>query len=91
MLEVVDHAFPVQKVHRDCEKVPIQRLCQRQILLPRRDLRNCDDFLKAYDLNCRDNDENVDMSCEHCCEEASYHEQCPYCARNEGRLLLLVL
>ena len=59
--------------------------------MPRRDLRDRDDFLKAYYLDGRDNDEDVDMACKHCREEASYHEKRPYCASNEGRLLLFVL
>jgi hypothetical protein len=91
MLEVVNNALSVQKVHGNCEKVPIQRFGQWKVLLLSRHLRNGDDFFEGNDLNSGDHYQHVDVSCKHATKKPSNHSQCPYRARDEGRLLFLVL
>lgn len=90
MLEIVDDAFSVEKIHGRREKVPVQRLGEAEILLLTGNIGDGNDFLERDDLNRSHNDNNVDVSGEHGDEKERDHDESPYCPRNEGLFLLLV-
>ena len=54
-------------------------------------MADCDHLLEADDLYCGDDDDHVDVPCEHRAEEYRYHDEGPYRTRDESLLLLLVL
>jgi hypothetical protein len=90
VLEVIDDAFAVQKVHGGAEKVPVQRLGEAQATGPARHVRNGNDLLEGYDLDGGDYDDDVDVTGAEDPEEAQDHDEGPYGARNEVCLFLFV-
>lgn len=54
VLEVVDHALSVQKIHSSRQEVPIQRFGKPQVLLLIGDTGDSDDFLERDDLDAGD-------------------------------------
>lgn len=90
MLEIVDDAFSVEKVHAGAEKIPVQRSGEGKVFGSAGDICYSYDFLERDDLNSGDYGEDVDMPGEHGCEEAGDHDEGPYRASDEGLLLLLV-
>lgn len=91
MLEVVDDTLSVQEVHRRCQPIPVERLCESQPPGTTGDVRNRDYLLERDNLHRRDNRYDVYMPHEHCTKESAYHDERPYRSRDECRLLLLVL
>lgn len=91
MLEVIDHTFAVQEIHGGSKKIPIQTLCELQLLLARRHICDSDDLFEGYDLHGANQRHDVDMAGRHSPEEGSYHHQCPYCPSYECLFLLFVL
>lgn len=90
VLEVVNHTLTVQEVHRRGKPVPIQALSKAQSARPRRDVRNGNDLLEGDNLNSGDDQDDVDVAHSHGEEERPDHDEGPYCAGDEGLLLLLV-
>jgi len=70
MLEVIDHAFTIDKIHGDGEEIPVERLCKREVLLLSWNLRNSNNFLEGDYENCSDDHEHVYMTSEHGAKEA---------------------
>lgn len=90
MLKVVDHALSIEKIHGCRQEIPIQRLCEPQVLLLIGDIGDSDDLLERYDLDSRDKGNDIDMTREQCNEETSNHNKSPYRPSDEGLLLLLI-
>jgi hypothetical protein len=91
MLEVVYDTFAVEKVHGGAEKVPVERLGEAQAAGLAGHVCDCDDLLKGYDLDRRDDDDYEEMASSEGPEEARNHDEGPYCACYEVGLLLLVV
>ena len=91
MLEVVDHALAVEKVHGRAEEVPVQRFGETEASCARRHVRYCNDLLEADDLDSSDNDDHVDVTSEHATEEDADHHESPDGSGNEALLLLLIV
>lgn len=91
MLEVIDHTLAVQEIHRRRKPIPIQALREAQSARPRRNVRNGNNLLEGDNLDSGDNQDDVDVAHSHGEEECPNHDEGPYCARDEGLLLLLVL
>ena len=91
MLEVVDDALAVQKVHGGAEEVPVQRLGEAQAAGLARHVRNSNDLLEGDDLHGGDDDDDEQVAGAEGPEEAGDHDQRPYGARDEVCLFLLVL
>lgn len=91
VLEVVYDTLAVEEVHGGAEEVPIQRLGEAQAAGLAGHVCDCDDLLKGYDLDRRDDDDYEEMAGAEGPEEASNHDEGPCCARYEVGLLLLVL
>lgn len=91
MLEVIDDAFSVQKIHGRSEEIPIQRLGKAEVLLSTGNVGNRDDLFKRDDLDRRDNGNDVYMAREHGEEKEPDHKKRPYRSSDEGLLLLFVI
>lgn len=91
VLEVVDDALAVQKVHCGAEEVPVERLGEAQAARLAGDVGNGNDLLEGYDLDGRDDDDDEEVAGAEGPEEAGNHDQRPYCARDEVCLFLLIL
>jgi hypothetical protein len=91
VLEVVDDALAVEKVHGGTEEVPVQRLGEAQAARLAGHIGDCDDLLERYDLDSGDDDDDVDVAGAQDPEEAKNHHEGPYGACYEVCLLLLVL
>lgn len=91
MLKIIDNTLAVQEVHGGSKEIPIQALCELQLLLARRHICDSNDLFEGDDLHSTDQRHDVDMACRHGPEEGSYHHQCPYCASYESLFLLFVL
>lgn len=91
VLEVVDDALAIEKVHGGAEEVPVQRLGEAQAARLAGHVGDCNDLLERYDLDGSDDDDDVDVAGAEDPEEAHDHDQGPYRARYEVGLLLLVL
>lgn len=90
MLEVVNDALSVQKVHCRRQKVPIQRFGETQVLLLIRDIGDGDNFLEGDDLDSGNESDDIDVPREQRDEETGDHYEGPYRPGDEGLLLLLV-
>ena len=62
VLEVVDDALAIQKVHGGAEEVPVERLGEAQAAGLAGDICDCDDLLKGYDLDRRDDDDYEEVA-----------------------------
>ena len=91
VLEIVDHAFTVEKVHRRAEKIPVQRFREPQTSCPRRYVGDGDDLFEADDLHGRHDHDHVDVPGEHAAEEDADHYEGPDGAGDEGLFLLVVI
>lgn len=91
MLKVVDDALPVQEVHGGGKPVPVQALGGAELAGSGGDARDGDDLLEGDDLDDGDDEDDVYVAHEEGGEEATDHEQRPYCPRYEVLLLLLVV
>lgn len=91
VLEVVDDALAIQKVHCGAQKVPVERLCEAQTAGLTGDVCDGNDLLEGHNLDCGDDDDDVEMAGAEGPEEAGNHEQGPYCARDEVCLFLFIL
>jgi hypothetical protein len=91
VLEVVDDAFAVEKVHGSAEEVPVERFGEAQTAGLAGHIGNCNYLLEGYDLHRRDNDDDVDVAGAEDPEEAENHDERPYRAGYEVGLFLLVL
>lgn len=91
VLEVIDDALAVQKVHGGAEKVPVERLCEAQAAGLAGHVCDCNDLLEAYDLDCRDDDDDEQVAGAEGPEEDANHDESPCCARDEVCLFLLVV
>ena len=78
MLKVVYYTLPVEKVHSGPKKIPVERSSKSEILRLAGHIGDSDDFLERHDLNTSDDTNDIEMSREHCGEEAGYHYQTPY-------------
>lgn len=90
MLEVVDHTFAIQEVHRSGQEIPIQRFRKPNVLLFTRDIGDGDDLLERDDLDGCYNTNDVDVTGKHGNEKTRYHHERPYCPSNECLLLLFI-
>jgi hypothetical protein len=90
MLEIVDHAFSIQKVHGRGQEIPVERLGKADVLLPAGYICNGNDFLERNDLDCRDDADDVNVARKHGNEEEGNHHKRPYCPSDECLLLLLI-
>lgn len=91
MLEVIDDALAVEKVHCRPQPIPIECLCEAQLASAAGYVGDCNDFLEGYDLYSGDDHDDVDVPSEHGAEEDAYHDKCPYRPRDERLLFLLVI
>lgn len=91
MLEIVDDALPVQEVHDGSQKVPIQRLCEPQLLVSRWYACDSNHLFEGDDLHSRDHRNQVKMPGGHRAEKDPNHRQRPNGPGDESLLLLLVL
>ena len=91
VLEVVYDALAIQIIHRRTEEVPVQRLGEAQAARPAGHIDDGNDLFERDDLQRRHNHYNVDVAGKEGEEEAADHDEGPYCARDEGLLLLFVL
>lgn len=91
VLEVVDDSLAVQEVHGRCQPVPVEALCRSEGTGATGDIGNGNDLLEGDDLDCGDDEDDVDVAHEQRSEEASEHDERPEGARHEVGLLLLVL
>lgn len=62
MLEIVDHALSIEKVHGRGEEIPVQGLGEAEILLLTGDIGDSDNFLEGNDLNGSHNTDDIDMA-----------------------------
>lgn len=90
MLEVVDNALSIQKVHGRCQPIPVERFRKSQPSGSTRDVCDSYNFLERDDLNSCDNGNDVDVTHEHGGEEDTDHHHGPECSGHEGLLLLLI-
>jgi hypothetical protein len=88
MLEVVYDTFSIEEIHGSSQEVPIQGLGEAQTPGPTGHVDDPNDFLERDYLDCRNHNNDVDMSAKDGAEEGCYHEDCPYCSGDEGLLLL---
>jgi hypothetical protein len=91
VLEIVDDALAIEKVHGGAEEIPVQRLGEAQTAGLAGHICNCNDLLERYNLHCGNNDDEVDVAGTQDPEETEDHDETPYGARYEVGLLLLVL
>jgi hypothetical protein len=91
VLEVVYHTLPIKKVHCRGQKVPVEAVCEFQPPCPRWHICNSYDLFEGYNLDCGDNRDDIDMSCKHGEEEATNHDQSPYCSSNKCLFFLFKL
>lgn len=91
VLEVVDDALAVQKVHGGAEEVPVQRLGEAQAAGLAGDVGYRNDLLEADDLDGGDDGDDVEVAGAEGEEEAADHDQRPGGAHDEVCLLLLIL
>lgn len=90
MLEVVNDALAVEKVHGSAEKVPVERLCEAQATCLAGHIGNGNDLLEGDDLDGGDDDDDEKMSGTKGPEEAGNHDEGPYCTGDEVCLFLLI-
>ena len=91
MLEVVDDALAVQKVHCGAEKVPVERLCEAQAAGLAGHVCDCNNLLEGYALDGGDHDDYEEVASAESPEEGGNHDEGPYCAGDEVCLFLLIL
>ena len=91
MLKIVNHTFPIQKVHRRREPIPIETLREAETACSRWDVGDGDNLFERDDLYSGDDQDDVDVSHGHGEEETPDHDEGPYCAGDEGLLFLFVL
>lgn len=91
VLEVVDDALAVEKVHGGAEPVPVKALGGAQVAGAAGDVGNSNDLLEGDDLDGGDNEDNVDVTHEKSGEEQGDHDEGPESTRVEVGLFLLVL
>lgn len=91
MLEIVNDALSVEKVHGGAEEIPVQGSGEGQILRSAGDVGDGYDFLEGDDLDSGNYADDVNVAGEHGCKETSYHDERPYCSSDEGLLLFFVL
>ena len=91
MLEVVDDTLAVQKVHGDAEEIPVERLCEAQATGLAWHICNGNDLLEGDDLDGGHGNHYEDVTGAQGPEEASDHDEGPYCARYEVCLFLFIL
>lgn len=91
VLEVVDDAFPVEKIHGGPEEIPIQRAGKRKVLGSAGNVGYRNDLFEGDNLDGGDDTNDVDMAGEHGEEEAEDHDKAPYRPGDEGLFLLFVL
>jgi len=89
VLEVVYHALAVKEIHRRAQEIPVQCLRESKTPGPRRYVRNGDHFFEADDLNGRPENDDIYVPGKNGAEEDGDHDESPYCAGDEGLLLLL--
>jgi len=91
VLEVVDDALAVEKVHCGAEKVPVKRFCEAQAACFAGHIGNGNDLFEGDDLDGGDDDDDEEVAGAESPEEARDHDQRPYGARDEVCLFLLIL
>ena len=91
MFEIINHTFPIQKVHGTGQPIPIQGLGEANVFLFTRGIGNGDDLLERDYLNCRNNTNDVDVTGKHGTEETSDHHECPYRPGNKCLFFLLIV
>jgi hypothetical protein len=91
VLEVVDDALAVEKIHGGAEPVPVKALGGAQVSGAAGDVGNSNDLLEGDDLNGGDNEDDVDVTHEKSGEEQGDHDEGPEGTRVEVGLFLLVL
>ena len=91
MFEIIDHALSIQVVHHRTKEIPVQCSRKSQIFCFTRYTGYSDDFFKGYDLYSCDDSDDIEMPREHAAKEYGHHDKGPYCSRDEGLLLLLVI
>lgn len=90
VLEVIDDTLAIQEVHGRPQEVPVQRLGEAQAASLARHISYRNDLLEADDLDGCDDDDNIEMASAKSEEEATDHDESPYCAHDEVCLLFLV-
>lgn len=91
VLEVVDDALAVEKVHGARQPVPVEALGSLDVPGAGRHGRNGDDLLERDDLDGGHDGDDVDVTHEEGGEEAGDHDQGPEGTGYEVGLLLLVV
>lgn len=91
VLEVVDDALAVEKVHGGAEEVPVERLCEAQAAGFAGDVGDGNDLLEGDDLDGGNDYDDVEVAGAEGPEEAGDHDQSPCGAGDEVGLLLLIL
>lgn len=91
MLEVVDDGFAVQKIHGDAQEIPVEGPCEWQTFLLGWDLGDTDDFLEGNNLNCRDQEQHIDVPAEHAKKETTDHDKGPDRSNDKCLLLFLIV
>ena len=91
VLEIVDDALAVEKIHGGPQEVPVERLGEAQTPRLARHSVYGNDLLEGDDLDSGDYDYDVDVAGEQGPEEAAQHDKGPYGPRVEVLELLLVV
>lgn len=90
VLEVVDDAFSIEKVHCRSQPVPIQRLGEAQSACTAGNVGNRNNLLKGDNLYSRNDSDDVEMPHEHGPKESPDHDKSPYRSSDKSLLLLLI-
>lgn len=91
VLEVVDNALAIQKVHCCPQEIPVQRLGEAEAAGAAGHIGYGNDLLERYDLYRGDDDNDVDMAGGHGAEEESNHNQGPHGTLHEVCLFLFIV
>lgn len=90
MLEVVDDTLAVEEIHGRSKEIPVESLCETQLTSSAGNVGDGNDLLEGDDLDGSDDDDDVDVTGEHCDEEEDDHDESPDSSGDEGLLLLFI-
>lgn len=91
MLEVVDNAFSVKKIHGRRKEIPVQRFSKSEILRFAGDVGYGNNLLKRHNLNSGNDTNHVYMAGKQCHEKAGDHDKRPYRTGDKGLFLLFII
>jgi hypothetical protein len=90
VLEIVDDALAIEKVHGGAEEIPVQRLGEAQTAGLAGHICDRNNLLEGDDLHGGDNDDDVNVASAQDPEEAENHDYGPDGTRYEVGLFLLI-